>query len=438
MSVKIFAVDKNSRIARKGIRPGDELLSINGNQIDDVLDYRFYGSDEKLTLDFLMHGSDKHKAVRIRHSDGCDSLGMSFETYLMDKHRHCRNSCIFCFIDQLPKGMRKSLYFKDDDSRLSFLFGNYITLTNLSEHDVERIIKMHISPINASVHTMNPELRNKMMRNPHAGESLSLLKRFSEAGIKINAQLVMCPGINDGDELRFSLEKLSELKSVSSIAAVPVGLTKFREGLYPLKSYNAETAGEVIDIIDSFNKSLIDSGRDKIAYPSDEFFQIANRSLPDMEYYRDFPQLENGVGLITSLTRDFMDALNNAEPDDKERNFAVATGEAAYDVIKQLADAFMLKYNKSHIEVFCIKNKFFGGKVTVAGLIVGRDLIESLKSQDFKSQQLLIPSVMLKSDKERIFLDDTDVCEVEKELNTKIVITACDDGYAMFDLYASL
>lgn len=436
MSVDIFSVTAKSKCDKKGIKSGDKLLSVNGNEINDVLDYRFYASEEKLKMLFLT-SSGKTKKVKISHSDGCDNLGLEFETYLMDKQHHCKNACIFCFVDQMPKGMRKSLYFKDDDARLSFLFGNYITLTNLSDADVERIIKMHISPINASVHTMNPQLRVKMMKNPFAGESLSFLKRFSDAGIKINTQLVLCPGINDGDELRYSLNELSKLENVVSIAAVPVGLTKYRDGLFPLKPYEKNTAGEVIDIIDEFNVRLEKEGKTKIAFPSDEFFQLAQREFPDYSYYGDFPQLDNGVGMYVSMYSEFVDAMNETEADTKKREFAFATGEAAFGLIDRLSREFCEKFTQSNIKGYKIKNRFFGENVTVAGLITGKDLIDSLKKEKFSSPFLLLPSVMLKSAQEPIFLDDIGIEEVEKELCTK-VITVPSDGNGLFDLFYSM
>ncbi len=436
MPVKVFDIDSNCKCAKKGISPGDKLISINGNSINDVLDYRFYSDDEKLILRFLTD-KGKQKKVVIRHNPGCDSLGLYFETYLMDKHRRCKNSCIFCFIDQLPKGLRESLYFKDDDSRLSFLFGNYITLTNLTEEDVERIIKMHISPINASVHTMDPELRVSMMKNPAAGSSLKYLNRFSEAGIKINAQLVLCPGINDSDALRFSLQELSKLESVNSIAAVPVGLTKYREGLHHLEPFDSETASEVIDIIDSFNDKLVASGREKLAYPSDEFFLLSGRDIPEYDYYGDFPQLDNGVGVIASTEYEFLSELDFSEKDLSVRDFAIATGVAAYPLMKKLAIAFSEKYVNSKISVYEIKNEFFGESVTVAGLITGKDLISSLKSQGFDCNCLFIPSVMLKSAEEPVFLDDVSVSDVEIALNTSVKIASCD-GAALFGMFLDM
>lgn len=436
MSVRIFAVSKNGICGKKGIRPGDRLVSVNSHEINDVLDYRFYSASDM--CDFCFECQDgNRRVIRIRNSSSDRMLGISFETYLMDKHRHCKNSCIFCFIDQLPKGMRESLYFKDDDSRLSFLFGNYITLTNLSDCDVDRIIKMHISPVNVSVHTMNPDLRVKMMKNPNAGRVLKYLERFSEAGIDINAQLVLCPGINDGYELKYSLEKLSELSGVKSIAAVPVGMTKFREGLFELNLYNMSTASEVIDIIDSFNSRLLSENREKLAFPSDEFFLISGRDIPDESYYGEFLQLDNGVGMYALTNSEFTLALESACADNSVRDVAVATGVAAFPLIKRLADAFRDKFPCSNVEVYCIENRFFGENVTVAGLVTGKDLIEQLKENQFACKKLLLPSVMFKSATERIFLDDISVEDAEKALDTSVTVVDCDGG-ALFDgLYNS-
>lgn len=433
MSVKIFNVTQGSPCWKKGFRAGDSLISVNGNEINDVLDYRFYTDERKLKL-CRITSDGKAKKCTLHGIDSCDDIGLEFETYLMDKHMSCKNHCIFCFIDQLPKGLRPSLYFKDDDSRLSFLFGNYITLTNLSEHDVERIIKMHISPINASVHTMNPELRVKMMKNPHAGEALSVLKRFSDAGIAINAQLVLCPGINDGEELRFSLEGLAELGSVRSIAAVPVGLTKFREGLFPLHKYTRDEARDVLRVFDEFNALYTADGRTQIAFPSDEFFQLAELPLPDYDYYGDFPQLENGVGMIASSRHDFYAALESEEADTRIRRFALATGYAAYNLIVELSSAFCKKFTGTEIKVYRVKNTFFGEDVTVAGLLTGTTLREELKKEGFDYNTLMLPSVMFKGPDEPFFLDDVTKEELEKDLNTHIFITPCD-GYGMFDSF---
>ena len=428
MAVKIHDVQKHSLCYKKGICAGDSLVSINGHEIDDVLDYRFYSDEEKLLLTFRKAGGKKQKRFRVRIKESADELGLGFETYLMDAQKSCKNKCIFCFIDQLPKGLRPSLYFKDDDARLSFLFGNYITLTNLTEHDADRIIKMHISPVNASVHTMDPDLRVRMMKNPYAGESLKYLYRFSEAGIRINVQLVLCPGINDGDALAFSLEKLKELQSVESIAAVPVGLTKYREHLFPLRKFTPEEAAAVIDRIDGFNATLAAEGRDKLAYPSDEFYQLAGRALPPYEYYGDFPQLENGVGMLANMEYEFITALEALAPDDKHRKFAVITGLAAHQMLSKLARAFCVRFKNADICVYGIENKFFGPDVTVAGLLTGKDILDYFKQHPTPYKTLLFPSSMFKSKNELIFLDDVTLADVETVLGVNAVVTDCSGG----------
>ena len=432
MAVEIYQVLPGSVCDKKGIRAGDSLISVNGNEIGDVLDYRFYCDEEKLRLTFRKaDGREKHFKVKGLTADG---LGLEFSTYLMDRQRSCKNKCVFCFIDQLPKGLRPSLYFKDDDARLSFLFGNYITLTNLSDHDVERIIKMHISPINASVHTMDPDLRVKMMKNPHAGEALRHLYRFSEAGIRINAQLVLCPGLNDGDALVDSLRKLSALESLQSVAAVPVGLTKYREGLYPLRKFRPEEAAAVIDAIDAFNAGRLEKGQDKLAYPSDEFFQLAGRALPGPDYYGDYPQLENGVGMLTLMRAEFYDALAQTPADDRERRFGLVTGFAAKALMEELAGAFREKFPNAHIRVHAVENRFFGPDITVAGLLTGQDILRYFRALGDYEKELLFPSVMFKSREEQIFLDDVSKEDIERELGVTALVSDCSaDG--LFDLF---
>lgn len=436
LAVTIFDVRKHSLCYRKGIRSGDSLLSINGHEISDVLDYSFYSDDEKLVLVFRK-ADGKEKRIKAHIRETADELGLSFETYLMDKQRSCKNKCVFCFIDQLPKGLRPSLYFKDDDARLSFLFGNYITLTNLSEHDVDRIISMHISPINASVHTMDPELRVRMMKNPNAGESLKYLYRFSDAGIRINVQLVLCPGINDGAALDYSLQKLKELKSLESIAAVPVGLTKYRENLCPLRKFSPAEAGAVIDTIDAFNTALSALGRDKLAYPSDEFYQLACRPLPPYSYYGDFPQLENGVGMLANMEHEFYGGLEQLSADDLHRSFGLVTGKAAYSLQTELAGAFCRKFPNSDIEVFGIDNVFFGPDVTVAGLLTGGDIIDYFLSHPCRFRTLLFPSAMFKSREELIFLDDVTLEQLEAKLGVRAIVADCSAD-ALLDLFYSL
>lgn len=417
-AVRICGVEKGSFAAKKRIKSGDTLLSINGNEINDVLDYRFYAQEEKLIL-CVLNKRGRTRKIKIKKSMS-DEIGLEFETYLMDKKRSCRNKCMFCFIDQMPKGMRESLYFKDDDSRLSFLFGNYITLTNITEHDVERIIKMHISPVNISVHTMNPKLRVEMMKNPHAGEVLSFIGRLAEAGIKINAQLVLCPGINDGEELEFSLKALSEMyPSVQSIAAVPVGLTKFREGLCKIEPYCAETAGETLDIIEKFADDFMKQHGTRLAFAADEFYLKAGREIPDSEFYEDFAQLENGVGMWAYLRDSFLEELSSFENITLNEHITMATGEAAFPLISHLARLACDKFSGLKIEIVKIHNDFFGRSINVAGLITGKDLTEQLKGRDLGTR-VIIPSSMLSAEND-VFLDDLSLDEAQNILGVPII-----------------
>ena len=428
MSVIVEMVCPESYGEKVGVLAGDELVKINNHEIFDVLDYRFYIQSRKLKLEILRNGETK--VFNIRKSDELADIGLEFKTYLMDKQHSCKNKCVFCFVDQMPKGMRETLYFKDDDSRMSFLFGNYITLTGLCEREVQRIIDMHISPINISVHTMNPELRIEMMKNRFAGESLKILDRFSENGIDMNTQLVLCPGINDGDELRFSLEELSKLSpSVKSIAAVPVGLTKFRDGLYRLRTYTKEEAANVIDIIDEFNAhySFYNGGK-TLAFASDEFYLIVERELPDAEYYGEFSQLDNGVGMCALLKDEFLDALENTERKSVNRNITVATGYAACKLLSKLCKTAEEKFDGLKINVIKIKNNFFGDTVTVAGLITGADFKAQLKDLDL-GDELLIPRVSLRNEGDK-FLDDITIDELSQEL--KVKITPVENDGAVF------
>ncbi len=433
MSVKIDKVEKRTICRRKGLRDGDVLVSINGNPINDVLDYRFYAAEDVLHLAFTNH-RNKTKTRTIKYNGDVDSLGLCFETYLMDRKHSCKNKCIFCFVDQMPQGMRESLYFKDDDARLSFFFGNYITLTGLSDEEADRIVKMHISPINVSVHTMNPELRVKMMKNPAAGSSLSLLKRFADAGIRLNTQLVLCPGINDGDELSYSLEQLGKLyPAVQSIAAVPVGLTKHRNGLYPLKGYDRATAADVIRRIDEFNAHFSFYNGESIAFAADEFFILAEQPIPDASYYGDFSQLDNGVGMLSLLKDDFMNALQQAPAvDGRECRISLATGVAAFPFISELCEIFTEKYPSAKIRVHRIVNRMFGESVTVAGLICGRDLIDGVKGKCARDEFLIIPDVMLRSSEEQVFLDDLTPKDVAEETGAEVVIVQ-NGGAQLFD-----
>ena len=417
MAVLINGIQKGSIAEKKKIGKGDRLLSVNGNEINDVLDYRFYINETKLILS-LETADGKSKLAMIK-KDEFEDIGLDFETYLMDKQRSCRNKCIFCFIDQLPKGLRKSLYFKDDDSRLSFLFGNYITLTNLTDSEAERIIKMHISPVNISVQTMNPELRVKMMANPKAGESLKYLHRFAEAGITINTQLVLCPGINDGGELEFSLNELSKLyPAVQSIAAVPVGLSDHRDGLYPLEPYTEKTAGETIDLIDRFNEKFRTEHGEIIAYAADEFYLKAKREMPGEEYYNGFPQLENGVGMWALLKSEFEDALEGCELTGLNRCVTAVTGKAAYPLISALAKKAEEKIKGLTVNVVAAENRLLGSMITVSGLLCGEDIAAAVSGLDL-GDELIIPPNCLRNEGD-MFLDDMTVEKLSDKLGIKI------------------
>lgn len=433
MSARITGVAPGSPAAKAGIKEGDVLLSLNGNGIEDVLDYRFYMTERELCI--LVEREGEEKIFTLRKGE-YDDLGLDFETYLMDGHHRCRNDCIFCFIDQMPPGMRESLYFKDDDSRLSFLFGNYITLTGLSEREIQRIIKMHISPINISVHTTNPELRVKMMKNRFAGESLKILDRFAEAGIKMNCQLVLCPGWNDREELVRSIRDLSALwPAVESIACVPVGLTKYRDGLTKLEPYNQQTAGETLDIIDRMGMDLWHKTGSRIVYPSDEFYLLAERPLPGDDWFEDYPQLENGVGMLTLFETQFRDAMEYAPEKVEARHVAVATGEAAAPLIASLAEKAMAKWTNLKVDVYPIHNDFFGDTVTVAGLITAADLTAQLTGR-LTAPELLLSSTMLRHG-ENVFLDDVTTDELGKRLHT-CVVPVGEDGADLLDAMLGL
>ncbi len=418
MSVSILSVRENSICSRQGIMNGFKIISINGNDINDVFDFRFYGAAKRLHVVFADNDNnivEKH----IKATGNVDDLGLEFSTYLMDKQHCCKNKCIFCFVDQMPDGMRESLYFKDDDSRLSFLFGNYVTLTNMAEKDIKRLIDMHISPVNISVHTMNPELRVKMMKNPNAGKVLEFIKMLADGGVEINAQLVLCPGINDGRELEYSLNELYKIgEKIISVAAVPVGLTKFRKDLCPIEGYNKETASAVINMIDNFNKAHYEEINRNFVFAADEFYLQAEREMPDCEYYDEFRQLDNGVGTWALTKQEFYDALDSVS-ECKAKKIALITGVAAGPLINELAKSAEKKFEGLTADVFTVVNDFFGHSVTVAGLVTAGDIIAQVgKLSEY--EKALIPSVMLRDGDEKIFLDDITVDELSEKLNVKI------------------
>ncbi len=431
VAVTVARVVPGSPAAGKDVRAGDTLLRVNGHEIEDVLDYRFYIQDEKLLLTFSRGGK-----IRLVSLSGERETGLEFETYLMDRQHTCRNRCIFCFIDQLPKGMRESLYFKDDDSRLSFLFGNYITLTNLSEREVRRMIAMHISPVNVSVHTTDPDLRCRMMGNRHAGEALTVLPRLAEAGLEINCQLVLCPGINDGQALDKTLRDLIALRpALRSVAAVPVGLTKYREGLFPLRPFTAEEAQAVIEKIERLGDTLRETGGERVVYPSDEFYLLCGKPLPPPSFYGEYPQLDNGVGMLTLLREEFLDALERAKPGRCYTGRTVmATGYAAYGLLCELTEAATRRFPDLCARVVRVKNEFFGEQITVAGLLTGQDLLRSLRGED--ADRVLITRSMLRAG-EDVFLDDMTLGDLSRELGIPVVPVAPDGAQLLRALIRS-
>lgn len=420
--VTVKSVEKGSPAFKAGVLAGDKLISVNGAAINDGLDYYFYTADPVLSLKLLRGGEEISLTVK---KQPYAAFGAEFETYLIDKQKSCRNNCIFCFIDQNPKGMRETVYFKDDDERLSFLHGNYVTMTNLKDSDIERIIKMHISPLNVSVHTMNPELRCKMMGNRFAGDVLRYLTELSEHGIAINAQLVLCEGINDGDELLYSMEKLYSLKSLQSVSAVPVGVTAHREGLYPLKPYTKEGALAVIDTISEFGKKCLAERGVRMFYASDEFYLSAELPIPEEDEYDGYPQLENGVGMLRNHREEFVAELDYlADTFEKDRfngrTVSVATGYAAYGHIKELAAMAERVFDGFKCEVYRVENGFFGNTVTVSGLVTGGDLINTLKGKPL-GKEVLIPCNMLRHEGD-LFLDGVSLTEAEEALGVPITV----------------
>ena len=420
--VTITDVLPRSRAERVGVRAGDILVSVNGHEIHDVLDYRFYLAEEKITLICTRDGQEY--TVRIKKQE-YDDIGLDFETPLMDKKHSCENKCIFCFIDQLPKGLRSSLYFKDDDSRLSFLHGNYITLTNLKKSDIQRIIDMHISPVNVSVHTTNPELRVKMMHNKRAGEVLSYLKDLADAGISLCCQIVLCRGVNDGEELARSLRDLEALyPAMESTAIVPAGLTRFRDGLYELTSFTKEECAEVIRQINEVGDRCKEQYGTRLFYPSDEFYLKAELPLPDDDFYETYSQIENGVGMLTDMQTDFAYEMEEAERYRKEfcapRKVSIATGFAAYGHIASLAQKLGDAFPGLDVQVFPIRNDFFGPEITVAGLLTGTDMKAQLSGKDL-GDALLIPAACLRAEGD-VFLDDLSPASLSEALGNIPVI----------------
>ena len=399
-----------------GIEPGDKLLAINGNEIQDVFDYYYYEESEQLLL--LIEKPDGEEWELEIEKDEDESLGIEFDQSLMDEYRSCRNKCMFCFIDQMPKGMRETLYFKDDDSRLSFLQGNYITLTNMSDHDVERIVKYRLEPINISFQTTNPELRCKMLHNRFAGEALKKVDILYRGQIEMNGQIVLCKGVNHGEEQERTIRDLTGyLPYLKSVSIVPVGLTKYRDGLYPLEPFTKEDAREVLSVIHRWQEKIYQEHGIHMIHAGDEWYVLAEEEVPEEERYDGYLQLENGVGMMRLLFNEVQEALSAVTGDGRQREISLATGRLMYPYIGKILEEIRKKFPNITTHLYAIRNDFFGERITVSGLITGQDLTGTLKGQPL-GERLLLPCNMLKIG-EPVFLDDFTLEEVENSLQVK-------------------
>ena len=415
----ISQVEEGSIAWELELEPGDELISINGQKIEDVFDYHYLVNDEELVL--LVKKENGEEWELEVEKDFEEDLGIVFANSLMDEYRSCSNHCVFCFIDQMPPGMRKTLYFKDDDSRLSFLQGNYVTLTNMSDHDIDRIIHYHLAPINISFHTTNPKLRCEMLHNRFAGEIFPKVQRLYEAGIEMNGQIVLCRGLNDKEELERSIRDLSAyLPHLKSVSVVPVGLSRYRDGLYPLEAFTKKDAEEVIDLIESWQEKLYEEYGTHFIHASDEWYLLAQRPLPEEERYDGYLQLENGVGMLRLLDTEIRESLDRQTGDPRVRSLSFATGRLAYPYIRSYADKIEEKFPGIRIYGYEIRNDFFGEKITVSGLLTGKDLMEQLRGKEL-GEYLLLPCNLLRSG-ENVLLDDVTVEELEAYLKIPVKI----------------
>lgn len=417
------------------IEAGDKLLAIGGTEIEDIFDYQFLIQDTYIEV--LVEKADGEQWLLEVDKEADEDLGIEFESGLMDEYRHCHNKCVFCFIDQMPPGMRETLYFKDDDSRLSFLQGNYVTLTNMSDHDVERICRYHLSPINISFQTMNPELRCRMLNNRFAGEALKKVDILNRAGIRMNGQIVLCKGLNDGEELKLSIEKLMEyIPNLESVSVVPVGLSKYREGLYPLEPFDKQEAAKVIDMIEGYQKHCYDQYGTHFVHASDEWYILAEREMPEAERYDGYLQLENGVGMLRLMMDEFQEALESywgkglLANDKRQGELSMATGLLAYPYIQRMAEEVQRECPGLQIHVYPITNYFFGENITVSGLLTGEDIEAQLKGKPL-GERLLLPENVLRSG-EDVFLDDMTLGELEKALQLPINIVK-SSGYEFLE-----
>lgn len=416
---KISQVKEGSIAWELELEPGDELISINGETIEDVFDYYYLVNDEYIEL-LVRKPSGEEWELEIE-KEFEEDLGIEFENSLMDEYRSCRNKCVFCFIDQMPPGMRETLYFKDDDSRLSFLQGNYVTLTNMSDHDIDRIIHYHLAPINISFQTTNPKLRCKMLNNRFAGDIFPKVQRLFEAGIEMNGQIVLCKGLNDKEELERSIRDLTQyLPHLRSVSVVPVGLSKYRDGLYPLEPFTKEEAEQVIATIESWQKKIFPEYGVHFIHASDEWYLLARRELPEEERYDGYLQLENGVGMLRLLDTEVTEVLKDKPSDNRKRKISFATGKLAYPYIRRYADKVNEKFPHIEIQGYEIRNDFFGERITVSGLLTGQDIMKQLADEDL-GECLLLPCNLLRSG-EDVFLDDKTVGEIETALNVPVQI----------------
>ena len=430
----IKSVDPGSIADELGLEPGDRLLSIDGHELEDIFDYDYYIENESIVAVVAKkNGEEWELDIENDYQD----LGLTFENGLMSDYKSCHNKCVFCFIDQMPKGMRETLYFKDDDSRLSFLQGNYVTLTNMKDKDIERIIKFKLAPINISVQTTNPELRCKMLHNRFAGEALKKIDRLYEAGTPMNGQVVMCKNLNDGDELDRTIRDLTKyIPCMESVSVVPVGLSKYRDGLYPLEPITAEDAAKTIDIIEKWQKKVYAEHGIHFIHASDEFYILAGRELPEEERYDGYIQLENGVGMIRLLTTEVHEALDELEGDEEEEELSIATGKLAAVYLAGFLEEIKKKFPNRKVHLYPIRNDFFGEMITVAGLITGQDLIAQLKDKPLGSR-LLLPECMFRSGEE-VFLDDITRQEVENALQVPVnIVKSSGQDFVNAVLHAS-
>ncbi len=431
----IIMVEEDSIAEEMEIEVGDILISINGTEVKDVFDYRYLVQDEFLEVEIEKSALGGETWVLEIEKEQYDDLGIVFESGLMDNQKSCTNKCIFCFIDQLPKGMRETLYFKDDDSRLSFLQGNYVTLTNMKDEDLDRIIFYHLSPINVSVHTTNLELRKEMLKNKNAVKIVDNIQKIVDAGIQLNFQIVMVRGVNDGEELDKTIKDLSEfMPNAQSLSVVPVGITKYREGLYDMTELDKEYANKCIDQVEKWQRHLKEKHGSAFVFISDEYYVVAEREIPDYDSYENFPQIENGVGMMACLKHDVLEALEEGEYKNptKPGKIGIVTGELSFNFITNLINTIKAKYSNIDVDVIKVENNFFGRTINVSGLLTGADIIGTIKGNNKKYDKIIIPKNCLR-DGDVVFLDDLEISDAEAQTGFKFVSINETDGFSLVD-----